>query len=61
VEEERILKHKRTGRPLGSDHLMGRNERVLGGVLKRQKPGPNPNRGAVKGTRVTAAVVTDGG
>lgn len=40
LEEARILKHERTGRPLGNDQFIDRIERTLGRVLRRQKPGP---------------------
>jgi putative transposase len=42
-EELRDLRqHGRTGRPLGSPTFLDRLERLVGRVLKRQKPGPKP-------------------
>jgi putative transposase len=42
-EELRDLRqHGRTGRPLGSLTFLDRLERLVGRVLKRQKPGPKP-------------------
>ena len=42
-EELRALReHGRTGRPLGSPTFLDRLERLVGRVLKPQKPGPKP-------------------
>ncbi len=43
AEELRDLRaHGRTGRPLGSSAFLDRLERLVGRVLKPQKPGPKP-------------------
>jgi len=38
-EIEKIRRHERTGRPLGSDGFVGKLEEALGRILQRQKPG----------------------
>jgi putative transposase len=43
-EELKILKrHEHTGRPLGRDSFVARLEKILGRVLRPQKPGPKKN------------------
>src|SRR5262245_20466040 len=44
AELSTLRRHERTGRPLGDAHFVGRLERALGRVLRRQKPGPKPNK-----------------
>ena len=44
-EAESMRRHERTGRPLGSVEFVARLERILGRVLRRQKPGPKPRSG----------------
>ena len=39
---EKIRKHNKTGRPLGSEEFMCQIERRLGIVIRKQKPGPKP-------------------
>ncbi len=38
-----ILKHERTGRPLGGDNFLSLLEEKIGRILKKQKPGPKKN------------------
>jgi putative transposase len=38
-ELKRFREHERTGRPLGDEVFLGRLEKTLGRVLRRQKPG----------------------
>jgi putative transposase len=38
-EIERIRRHEKTGRPLGSEGFVGKLEEALGRILQRQKPG----------------------
>ena len=40
AEVERLRRHERTGRPLGSDRFVKRLERLAGRLLRPQKPGP---------------------
>jgi putative transposase len=44
-DAERIRRHERTGRPLGSPSFVERAERVLGRRLSPRRPGPKPKRG----------------
>jgi putative transposase len=39
-----LRRHERTGRPLGGESFIGRLERELSRRLRKQKPGPKPNR-----------------
>jgi putative transposase len=39
-----LRKHERTGRPLGGEGFIDRLERALSRSLRKQKPGPKPNR-----------------
>ena len=39
---EKLYRHERTGRPLGSDSFVASVTKLLGRDLKRQKPGPKP-------------------
>ena len=41
-----IRRHSRTGRPLGDDAFLNRLEEMMGWVLKPQKRGPKPKKGA---------------
>ncbi|MGE4561205.1 MAG: transposase [Desulfobulbus sp.] len=43
-EVERIQRHERTGRPLGSDNFVDTLETTLARVLRPQKPGPKGKR-----------------
>jgi hypothetical protein len=40
-EIKQVREHERTGRVLGDEDFQTRLEKRLGGVLRRQKPGPN--------------------
>ena len=42
--QDEIRKHVRTGRPFGDDGFVGKLEQRTGRTLRRQKPGPRPNR-----------------
>lgn len=42
AEADRLRRHERTGRPLGSDAFLDRLERRLARPLRPQKPGPKP-------------------
>jgi putative transposase len=50
TDDERILisAHESTGRPLGSPAFITRLEKRLGRTLARQKPGPKPQKTAVR-------------
>ena len=39
---DRLLRHERTGRPLGDDRFMRRVERATGRILRKMKPGRKP-------------------
>ncbi len=39
-----LRRHERTGRPLGAESFIDRLERTLSRSLRKQKPGPKPNR-----------------
>jgi putative transposase len=39
-----LRRHECTGRPLGDESFVTRLERMLGRVLRRQKPGPKPSQ-----------------
>ena len=39
-----LRRHERTGRPLGAESFIDRLERALSRRLRKQKPGPKPNR-----------------
>ena len=41
---ELLRRHERTGRPLGSSHFLGRLEKTLGRLLRKQRPGRKPKR-----------------
>jgi putative transposase len=42
-EDLKLLRsHEHTGRPLGGEEFLATLEEDLGGILKRQKPGPKP-------------------
>ncbi|UCE53850.1 MAG: hypothetical protein JSV31_32245 [Desulfobacterales bacterium] len=41
-----LRRHERTGRPLGGERFIDGLERVLRRSLRKQKPGPKPNRGS---------------
>ena len=41
---EKLRLHERTGRPLGDEIFMERLERIVGKILRRQKPGPKKKR-----------------
>ena len=43
-EANRFRHHERTGRPLGDDGFVYKIEKVLNRPLKKQKPGPKPNK-----------------
>ena len=44
-EQVELLRcHERTGRPLGSADFLGRLEKALGRLLRKQRPGPKPKR-----------------
>jgi len=39
-----LRRHERTGRPLGGESFVDGLERALSRSLRKQKPGPKPNR-----------------
>ena len=41
-DREEMLKHERTGRPMGDEKFIARLEKELERPLKKQKPGPKP-------------------
>jgi putative transposase len=41
---ERIRRHERTGRPMGSEAFLGRLEKITNRILQKQKPGPKKNQ-----------------
>lgn len=44
-EVEKLRRHERTGRPLGSDGFIAKLEKQLNRLLQKQKPGPKPSKG----------------
>ena len=41
-EAEELRRHERTGRPLGDERFLRRVEKLVGRVLHKRKPGPQP-------------------
>ena len=50
-----LRRHQRTGRPAGNDKFIGRLEKRLERVLKKQKPGPKPSPAGDEGLAVRRA------
>ncbi len=44
AEIEKFRCHIRTGRPLGDDHFLAKLEKITGRMLRKQKPGPKPQK-----------------
>ena len=41
-ENDSLVQHERTGRPLGSEKFIDKAEQLLNRELKKKKPGPKP-------------------
>ncbi|MCJ7670392.1 MAG: hypothetical protein MUO61_07780, partial [Dehalococcoidia bacterium] len=44
VSVERLRRHERTGRPLGSENFVAKLERILDRMLRPKKVGRKPNK-----------------